>query len=114
MRGWTRERNASVDSHAAEQPDSPCVAIAKVVDVEPKPSWHESDVSKFAALGANSDWFRGFLVYERMPGSRLDRTSEYLNRGSHCCGLYRKGAPSQDTMVVKHPQRKLHCCAMLR
>ncbi|CAJ1405592.1 unnamed protein product [Effrenium voratum] len=57
----------------------------EVVDVEPKPSWHESDVSKFAALGANSDWFRGFLVYERMPGRAMHYYSilYWPHGGSH-------------------------------
>lgn len=41
--------------------------------MEPKPSWQESEVSCYAADGDldpnGPRWFRGFLVYERIPGS---------------------------------------------
>ena len=41
----------------------------QVIDVEPKPSWADSEVSAYAA--AKDHWFRGFLVYERIPGRCL-------------------------------------------
>ena len=49
------------------------MGLSQVIDVEPKPSWQESEVSCYAADGDldpnGPRWFRGFLVYERIPGS---------------------------------------------
>eukprot|EP00435_Cladocopium_sp_Y103_P067648 s109_g30.t1 len=47
--------------------------ISRVIDVEPKPVWQESEVSSYlaAAKDLKERWFRGFLVYERIPGRAM-------------------------------------------
>eukprot|EP00931_Biecheleriopsis_adriatica_P041725 TRINITY_DN23818_c0_g1_i1.p1 TRINITY_DN23818_c0_g1~~TRINITY_DN23818_c0_g1_i1.p1 ORF type:complete len:996 (+),score=291.71 TRINITY_DN23818_c0_g1_i1:22-2988(+) len=70
----------------------------EVIDVEPKPTWADSDVARYVAAareisasGSCETWFRGFLVYERMPG----RAMHYYSI------LYWPGEkPSQESWIV--------------